>query len=364
MSHRWAILIALTFAGPLRAQPGPSAVLGEPGPGVPRDEPFRPDRPIRIPPPITPRENPETRETFGSLYGIGLLAARNGLPGYGLTWFPGQNVSGQPTDLGFVRQELSIFAPVEHQGPDTAAIGFALKNSIFNTNAILPTSRRPFPNSLWDIGAGVAYAHQFENNWTAGVVVNGGSASDKPFSQANVLNASLAVYLTIPAIDNDFWVVGLVYSPTAEFNYPFPAISYFWRPDPELEVNIGLPFLLKWRPYEDIRFDLFYLPIRTVSARASWEYDLGCWTYASFDWSNDSYFLAERANRGDRLFSYEKRLAAGLQFDLPYKLRLDLSAGYAFDRFYFQGRRYADRDQDRINVRAGVFGAIQLRIQF
>ena len=53
-----------------------------------------------------------------------------------------------------------------------------------------------------------------------------------------------------------------------------------------------------------------------------------------------------------------------MTFDLPYQLRLDLSAGYVFDRFFFQGQQYSDRNRDRVNVGAGLFGQVQLRLQF
>lgn len=361
MKRAWVVAMAALTLGESIAQPPPrpAAVLGEPGGTA--------DNRVVVPPAFAPRPPEQDRgpePSFGSLYGVGILAARNGIPGYGATWFPSQNVADQPQSLSLFRHEGSIFAPLEQDGADTATVGFSFRNSLFTTDAILPTTRKPFPNTFWDISAGAAFAHQFDNGWTGGAVISGGSASDKPFKQADVLNAAIALYLTIPAIDRDYWAFGVYYSPTAEFAYPIPGIAYFWRPGPDLEVNIGVPFLLRWQPWEDMRFDLFYFPIRTVSARASWEFFPDTWAYAGFDWSNESYFLADRENRGDRLFSYEKRLAGGVSFDLPYKLRFDVSAGYAFDRFYFQGSRYADRDRDRVNVGNGFFGALQLRIQF
>ena len=48
--------------------------------------------------------------------------------------------------------------------------------------------------------------------------------------------------------------------------------------------------------------------------------------YGAFDWQNESYFLADRTNDSDRFYCFEKRLTAGMQFDLIYRLRLDLSA--------------------------------------
>jgi hypothetical protein len=45
-------------------------------------------------------------------------------------------------------------------------------------------------------------------------------------------------------------------------------------------------------------------------------------------------------------------------------LSLDLSGGYALDRFFFAGRRYLDRNQDRVNVGGGAFVSAQLGYRF
>ena len=346
-----AVLVMTLLAGPAVGQP-PAAVLGDPA-GLPAEAP----RPPEARPTVG-------REDVGALLGVGLLAARNGLPGYSVTWFPSQRVARQATDLGLVRQELSLFTPILREGPDTATLSASIRNSLFDTGAILPDANRKFPGALWDISLGVAHTHAFENGWTGGIVVTAGSASDEPFKRSDVLNASLFGYMVVPAVGHDSWIFGLYYSPTADLPYPIPAIAYYWRPNETFEASIGIPFVVKWKPWPDLMFDFFYFPLRTVRARATWELQEGISTYAAFNWSNESYFLAERPNRGDRFFSYEKRLAAGLEFDLPWSLRLDIAAGYTFDRFYFQGRRYADRERDRIDVGGGVFGAVQLRLRF
>jgi hypothetical protein len=373
-----ALMIVATVAAPAAAQvdrpPPPPAVLGEPigtppflDPLVdpllrrlgPPDEPFRPFAPLGPPPAIA-------CEGIGSRFGMGLLAGRYGMPGYGLTWIPTQPVAGQPTNLSVLRQELSLFAPIHREGQDTAAIGLGIRNSMFFTDAVLPTSGRPFPDMLWDIEAGMAYSHLWDNGWTTGVVVSAGSASDEPFAQSNVLVASLALYAAIPAGEQEAWILGVSYSPTSDFPYPLPIVSYYWRPSDDVELNIGFPFFAKWRFAPDLTAEVLWVPIRTVSARVTWQAaDLpGFRAYGAFDWANESWFLADRTNDSDRFYAFEKRLTAGMQFDLVYRLRLDLSVGYVFDRFYFQGKQYTDRNQDRVNVGGGIFGAIQLRLQF
>ena len=130
--------------------------------------------------------------------------------------------------------------------------------------------------------------------------------------------------------------------------------------------GLGVPFFLKYRFLPQWTAEAVYVPIRTVSARVTWQSveQPGFQAYGAFAWANEAYFLSGRVDNAERFYSFEKRLGGGLQFDLPYRLRLDLSAGYVFDRLYFQGKQFQDRNRDRINVGSGLFGAIQLRLQF
>jgi hypothetical protein len=371
------IIVLLAVAGPAAAQPDrppppPATALGEPdvraplfdlnnplAPLGPPDQPFRPFAPLGPPPAIA-------CEGIGTRFGLGILAGRFGLPGYGVSWVPAQPVAGQTTDLAVLRQDLSLFAPIYRQGADTAAVGVGVHNSLFWTDAVLPTSHRPFPDQLWDIEAGLSYSHQWDNGWTTGVTVTAGSASDRPFEHGDALVGSLTVYNAFPAEGRDAWVLGATYAPASETPYPLPIAFYYWQPSDDVQVGIGLPFFLRWHFLPEWTLEGLWVPIRTVSARVTWSNPErpGFKAYGAFDWSNESYLLSDRIDNGDRFFAYEKRLSAGVQLDMPYKLRLDLSAGYLFDRFYFQGQKYGDRNRDRVNVGSGLFGAVQLRLQF
>src|SRR5690349_4168239 len=145
-----ALLLTAVLAAPALGQGPPSAVLGEPAPQPPLfdiTDPLRniadplrtlgpPDQPFRPFAPLGPPASPAA-EGIGTRFGLGILVGRYGIPGYGLMWIPAQPVAGQPTDLGAFRQELSLFAPIFHDGPDTAAVGLGIRNTIFSTDAIL-----------------------------------------------------------------------------------------------------------------------------------------------------------------------------------------------------------------------------------
>jgi hypothetical protein len=122
---------------------------------------------------------------------------------------------------------------------------------------------------------------------------------------------------------------------------------------------------VKLHPYENWRFELSYALITSIHARAIYQPAPWLDCYAGFDWLNESYLLVDRPEEKDRFFYYEKRASAGLQFKLPQHVTLDCSAGYAFDRYYFEGTSFSlTGSTDRVDVGAGPFVAAQLRARF
>src|SRR5262249_5232974 len=143
-----------------------------------------------------------------------------------------------------------------------------------------------------------------------------------------------------------------------------PGVAYVWQPSEYFRANIGLPFQIMYRPLDDLTLDFSYMLLRTVHAKAS--YRLAPWVrvHAGFDWDNESYFLADRVNENDRFFYYEKRVSAGVQVFFSKQASLDFTGGYAFDRFYFEGASYSDRNHNRIDLNDGPFLGAQFRLRW
>lgn len=116
---------------------------------------------------------------------------------------------------------------------------------------------------------------------------------------------------------------------------------------------------VSYRPTERITIDASYMLLRTVHGQATYEIYDRVSVYGGFDWGNESWFLSDRTNDRDRFFSYDKRLLVGMRSKLGDHLAIDLSTGYACDRFYFTGEDYDDRDHDRVHVDDGVIVALQ-----
>jgi hypothetical protein len=77
-------------------------------------------------------------------------------------------VSGQGTDLGLVRQNVSVGVPVWRDGGGALAVTARVGDEHYSTSATLPDTGRPFPGDLWNINVGLNYTHRFENGWTGG----------------------------------------------------------------------------------------------------------------------------------------------------------------------------------------------------
>src|SRR5262249_50746848 len=150
----------------------------------------------------------------------------------------------------------------------------------------------------------------------------------------------------------------------SELAIPLPGVAYIWQPSECFRVNIGLPFQLMYRPIDDLTFDLSYMLLTTIHARATYRLCHPLRVFVGYDWGNESYFLADRLSEKDRFLSYDQRLTAGLQYHVTRNFALELSGGYAFDRFYFQGQHFSDRHHDRVDVGDGGFVSFQGQLRW
>lgn len=300
-------------------------------------------------------------EDFGPLRPPG---GRRSLPIYQGSWLPAQPVTGQPTTLEVQRHEFNVGAPLWRDDDTLWAASLRSRAEFFQTAAILPDSGRPFPQELYNLQLGTAVRHKLENGWTAGGILTIGSASDRPFHSIREMLLNTVGYVQVPVEKDDAWLFSVTYSPTREIAWPIPGVAYLYRPSEDFQAMIGVPTQIIWRPTDDLTFDLFYMVVRTVRTRLTCHLSPALDGYLGFAWTNDIYLLADREQTQYRFFSYEKKLFTGLMLHPGKNVSLDLSAGYAFDRFYFQGRRYADQNNDRVSVESGPFVALRGVVHF
>jgi len=319
--------------------------------------------PDLFPPAEQPR--PMARDSKNPLAGLGGLGNAIPGPGYNVTWNPARGVEGQNAELGAVRQDLSLIAPIWREGGNMLFVTGHIRNAHFYTDALLPDTGRPFPKDLWNASIGLAYLHKFDNGWTGGAMLSVGSASDKPFNSIREMNINFIGFLRAPAFDDrDYWLFSLFYSPGGQLNFPIPGIAYQWNYSEKFRLTIGIPFAVMWKPTEDLTFNASYIPLTNIRANLDYRLNDNVHFYTGYEFLNEAYFLADRAERRDRFLSFEQRVIGGVKFDLFETVRLDLNAGYSFGRHFGEGRNQGAALRDRVDVGNGAFLGASLRLKF
>ena len=282
---------------------------------------------------------------------------------YQVQGYSAEEVAAQGKDFRMTEHRLFSLVPFLQSPERDSSAYLSLRAQDVGTAAVLPDTRESFPDNLWDIRLGGQYRQQFKDGWIGGVALGLGSASDKPFASwaETLLDANL--FARIPTEGHNAWLFFLNYSKTREFlpNVPLPGVGYWYEPSDQVRLVVGIPFaFLNLRPVKDITFSFSYFFVRSVRARVTYSPLRFLRLYGNFEWRNESYYRAERQDDKDRLFYYEKQISAGIQAFLNRHVSLDVSAGYAFDRFYFEGRTYSDRDHNRVSIGNGPFVMLRL----
>jgi hypothetical protein len=187
-----------------------------------------------------------------------------------------------------------------------------------------------------------------------------GSPSDRPFEALRDMTVTLLGFLTIPAGQRDAWSFSLFYSPTGQIIFPLPGLAYIWRPNPQFEAQLGIPFSLQYRPTESLSLTASYRPLNNVQVVI--RQSLGqFWSVSgSYGTMNETFLLADRLEDRQRTYLFDQRLTLGVQRELGRGWSLDFSAAYVFDRQIFQAEKFSGDRRDELRIEPGVAGSIQL----
>lgn len=348
-----AVTLALAGAGVAQDRPSPLSNL--------LDEPTFTERTVERDQPAGERGGPPMGGGPGGGMGGG-----GGPPGYDLTWYPSRSLSGQPGDLGLVRQGLNVGMPLWRGETGNMLMGsVSVRNTLFQTDALLPDSGRQFPDQLWSLNFNANYMHKFENGWTGMLMAGFGSASDKPFHSINEVTATMGGFVMIPAANGrDRWQVGAMYMYGGPINFPLPMVSYQWNPSDRLRVNVGLPLSVNWRPTDEWELNASYMPLYNINARLTYKPAAGVQVFGGYEFFNESYFLADRENTRDSFFGFEQRLVGGVRWEVGQALTVELNGGYAFGRYFGEGDNQWGTLRDRVDVKPGPFVGLKVGLRF
>ena len=287
--------------------------------------------------------------------------------GIGYTFSPRRPVEGQAASILLQSAQLGVSVPVWQTPADAFFANVSIKTVSFGTNALLPDDRKPLPNQFWDVQFGGTYIRQLENNWSVGLSLGFGSASDRPYESRRDDTLSALAFLRIPHGDSDAWLFYLVSQTLGQVghNIPIPGLAYEFNRE-SFQGILGFPFVsLTYRPFERVEWSFFFAPLTDVRATASYSFtDHFKWT-AGFVWDNQSWFRSDRRRFQDNLlFYYEKRLESSLVYVVNQQVNVSLSGGYAFDRLFVENRGFGLHGRNRIAIGSGPTSSIQVNLTF
>ncbi len=276
-------------------------------------------------------------------------------------------VQNQDTTLGYLEQDFTLLTPLWQCPTDELSGTARVADQAYFTHAVLPDTQQRFPAELWNVQMGGNYRHLFDNGWVAGGGVAVGSASDKPFHGLDEMSVSANAALRVPSGEHNAWIFSLNMSSNSQVLpfVPIPGVAYFYAPGPSFQALLGFPFAsATWRPAEDVTLQASYALLTTFHGRAYYRVTRPLSAYVGIDFDNQNWYRVGRPDVNDRFFYYDDRLSGGLQMFLSRRAVFDLSAGYAFDRFYFEGTSSTSQNFNRLDVGDGAFVAGSFRLRF
>lgn len=273
--------------------------------------------------------------------------------------------AGESVEVWTRKGDLLGATPVGSQGEGSAAL--RLRHHGLAGGARLRDSGTPLPDHLWDLGLGAGYRRFLSPGRWAGLTATVGSPSDRPFHSAREVAVSATALYRLPRGERAAWLLFLRYDNTREFwsHVPLPGLAYWAQPTPRSMVLLGAPFsLVRWSGESGWGASLHYLWPRTLGAEVTRRVLGQAQAYAGFHLDSESHFLSGRDRRRDRLWYYEKRLEAGVRHDPSPRWGLEVSGGYAFDRYYFEGEDFGDRTRNRASIAGGPFLRAGVKARF
>jgi len=277
-----------------------------------------------------------------------------------------QGISDQPSDFSLTKHYLRVPGYRSLSENHEFLVGASFSFWDVDTEAVFPNTADSFPEYFANPELRLAYKERIEGDKIWGASLTLGSPSDRPFASIHEVSLDATAFLRLPVQQSDdAWILLLNFANDRSFlpYVPLPGIAYMHRPSEDFTAFLGVPFMyVKYKPADRWTLTASYIIPRTVHASISYELSDEFSLHGGFDWSSDTFFRHDRNDNDDRLFYYNKTLSAGIRWDITDDLYLDLSGGYCFDRFFFEGEDYDDRSFNRINIGDGPFIALRAAI--
>lgn len=286
---------------------------------------------------------------------------------YSFTTGFNEPVGRQNADMQMSQYDFGLSYPFRQSESDEWTMHLGFKGLDIDSDARLPGTWVQFPGELWNVRLGTTYRHRLDEDSIVGANLTVGSASDRPFAGGDEITVNGTGFLRIPEGGRNAWIFLVNYANDRDFlpNVPLPGVAYQYRPDDRFSLMAGLPAAaVRWNPIDPLTLEAAYFVPRTVHAQIGYRPLDALQIYARYDWENQRFFRHDRRDDDDRLVYYEMRASLGARWDICEQFWLDLAAGWAFDRFWYEGEDYGDRGGSRLNLSDGPVVKLLLGLEF
>lgn len=279
------------------------------------------------------------------------------------------NAHGQGRSVAIMFHELSGFVPIVQNETFEWAMTGGLDAMHLDGDIILPDTREKLPTHWYNPKIGTMVRYKLENDWILGGTLEFGSPSDEPYGSWEEIYVNASLFATVPWTETMSWLFAINYNSNRPFcqHVPLPGVAWSYRPDRTLHVVLGAPFsMVTYRPVwlDGLELSASYLLPRGMHAKAGYDIIENLQVYITFDWDEELFLRADRQDRDDRLFYSEKKVKLGARWQFHEHAFVDGYVGYGFDRRFFEGEDWHDRDQNRIKIADGILAGINVGVEW
>ena len=295
------------------------------------------------------------------------LGQAKGKARYSAAGYPSASVRGQAAELGFVQHGLLLTAPLLQDEGREWTVSARLKALDINTGVKLGPLAEAFPEDLWDVRFGVGHRRKLDNGWLASASAEIGSASDAPFNSTGETTVTTTGILRMPAEGHDAWLVMLRFRTELDAlrgSPLMPGIGYHWIENDRFQALLGVPFVwTRYCPVDDLKLTGLAGPTE-IKAECSYALSGAVSLHGGYDWGSQRFIRRKRRHGNERLFYYGQRLSAGVRWEISPRVWIDAGGGYAFDRFFFEGKRYHNRHGRRFRMGDTPYLALRMGLSY
>lgn len=222
-------------------------------------------------------------------------------------------------------------------------------------------------SNYYDLKLGLGYTKALDDKRLWSASVRFGSASDRLFANSSVSTIGATWFYSYPRNETGRWLFLVDYSNNRPIlnNIPLPGFAYFYKPDKTFNLVVGAPFAaLTWDFHEKWGMEGVTFVPWVIKGSIYYKINDYAKIYSGLDFSQITYYRADRENNKDRIFFDEKKLFVGAKSPVSKNMQVELEAGHAFDRAFFEAEEYEIDPENPLTIGNAFYLKASMRYLF